>query len=169
MSAELPRTLKFATIWLVLGALVFVGFEWRQHEAAKTAFTTQGGVIEIRQGDDGHYHWPGTLNGRDVDFLVDTGASGVAIPASLARELGLRSEGTMRSSTAGGSVVGQVYRADLALQGGVRAERLRIVALPNLDGALLGMDVLGRLPWQQRAGALRIDLRADPGGAKLQE
>jgi aspartyl protease family protein len=163
MSDELPRTLKFATVWLLLGALVFVGFEWRAHEARQTSFSIQGGVIEIRRGGDGHYHWPGTLNGRAVDFLVDTGASGVAIPAELARDLKLEPEGTVRSSTAGGWVTGQVLRADLTLDGGVRADRLRIVALPNLDDPLLGMDVLGRLHWQQRDGALRIDLRADAG------
>ena len=163
MSADLPRTLKFATIWLLLGAVVFVGFEWRQHEAQKASFSAKGDVIEIRRSDDGHYHWPGTLNGRAVDFLVDTGATGVAIPAELAKKLGLETEGTVRSSTAGGLVSGQVVRADLALDGGVRAERLRMVALPSLDGPLLGMDVLGRLHWQQQDGALRIDLRPTAG------
>jgi aspartyl protease family protein len=160
MSGELPRTLKFATIWLVLGAIVFVAFEWRRHEAQKASFTAAGGVVEIRRGDDGHYHWPGTLNGSRVDFLVDTGASGVAIPAALADRLGLVGEETVRSSTAGGWTTGRVVRADLALDGGVRAERLRLVALPNLASPLLGMDVLGRLRWQQRDGALRIDLGA---------
>jgi aspartyl protease family protein len=161
MSGELPRSLKFATIWLLLGALVFVAFEWRAREARQTRFAIHGDVIEIQRGDDGHYHWPGTLNGRAVDFLVDTGASGVAIPAELARELKLDSEGTVRSSTAGGWVSGQVMRADLTLRGGVRADRLRLVALPNLDDPLLGMDVLGRLHWQQRDGVLRVDLRGD--------
>ena len=85
MSDDLPRTLKFATIWLVL-----VAFQWRQHEAQKATFTTAGGVVEIRRSDDGHYHWPGTLNGVRVDFLVDTGATGVAIPASLADRLRLQ-------------------------------------------------------------------------------
>jgi aspartyl protease family protein len=163
MSDELPRTLRFATVWLLLGALVFVGFEWRAHEAQKTSFSIHGGVIEIRRGSDGHYHWPGTLNGRAVDFLVDTGASGVAIPADLGRDLKLQAEGTVRSSTAGGWVTGQVFRADLTLDGGVRADRLPIVALPDLDGPLLGMDVLGRLRWQQRDGALRVDLRGGAG------
>jgi len=162
MSAELPQSLKFATVWLLLGALVFVGYEWRQHEALQTSFTTSAdGVVEIRRGDDGHYHWPGRLNGVAVDFLVDTGASGVAIPAELSDRLGLPSEGTVRSSTAGGWVTGRVVRSDLALQGGVRAERLRMVALPRLDAPLLGMDVLGRLHWQQRDGVLRVEL----GGA----
>jgi aspartyl protease family protein len=167
MSDELPRTLKFATIWLLLGAIVFVGFQWREHEAQRASFSAVGDVIEIRRSDDGHYHWPGTLNGRAVDFLVDTGATGVAIPAELARELGLQGEGSVRSSTAGGPVIGQVVRADLGLDGGVRVERLRMVALPHLESPLLGMDVLGRLPWQQQGGALRIDLRPAASGAKL--
>ncbi len=165
MSDDLPRTLKFATIWLVLGMVVFVAYQWRQHEAQKATFTARGGIVEIRRGDDGHYHWPGTLNGESVDFLVDTGASGVAIPSALAERLRLSSEETVRSSTAGGWVTGRIVRADLALQGGVRAERLRMVALPNLDGPLLGMNVLGRLHWQQRDGALRIDLGAGGPGA----
>jgi aspartyl protease family protein len=163
---DLPRTLKFATVWLVLGAIVFVGYQWFRHEAQKATFTTAGGVVEIRRSGDGHYHWPGTLNGEPVDFLVDTGASGVAIPSALAERLRLSAEGTVRSNTAGGSVTGRLVRADLTLQGGVRADRLRMVALPNLDGPLLGMDVLGRLHWQQRDGALRIDLGgAAAGGA----
>ena len=158
MNNDLPRTLKFATIWLLLGAIVFVGYQWRRHEAMKTNFTVAGGTVEIRRGDDGHYHWPGTLNGVSVDFLVDTGASGVAIPGALAERLRLTSEGSVRSSTAGGTVTGRIVRADLVLEGGVRAERLRMVALPNLESPLLGMDVLGRLQWQQRDGALRIEL-----------
>lgn len=156
----MSRTLKFITVWLVLGAVVFVAVQWRQHEAARTSFSIDGSVVELRRRADGHYHWPGTLNGRPVEFLVDTGASGVAIPAALARELDLESLGSVRSSTAGGEVRGDVMRADLTLQGGVRIERLRVVALPGLASPLLGMDVLGRLPWQQRDGALRIDLRS---------
>ena len=159
MSDELPRSLKFVTVWLLLGTLVFLGFQWQQREAKRATFSAEGGVIEIRRAADGHYHWAGKLNGRPVEFLIDTGASGVAIPVELARGLGLAAEGTVRSSTAGGEVVGQVMRADLELDGGVRAERLRIVALPQLGRPLLGMDVLGRLRWQQQNGALRIDLR----------
>ena len=57
-----------------------------------------------------------------------------------------------------------MVRIDLTLDGGVRAERLRAVALPGLDeNPLLGMDVLGKLSWRQEGGVLRIDLR--PGSA----
>ena len=93
--------------------------------------------------------------------MVDTGATGTAIPMALARELGLAVEGSMRSNTAGGRVNGQVVVGDLVLDGGVRADRLRMAALPNLSSPLLGMDVLGRLRWQQEAGVLRIQLQGD--------
>jgi len=160
MSNELPRTFKVVTIWLLLGVLVFVGIQWVLREQQQMRFRAEGDIIEIRRGPDGHYHWPGTINGRSVDFLIDTGATGTAISAALARELDLQSIGQVQSSTAGGPVTGQVVRADVTLQGGVRAERLRLVALPQLaDRPLLGMDLLGRLHWQQRDGVMRIDLR----------
>ena len=56
---------------------------------------------------------PARINGRSVDFLIDTGATGTAISAALARELELQSIGQVQSSTAGGPVTGQVVRADV--------------------------------------------------------
>ena len=155
---ELPRNFKLVTVWLLLGLLLFLGVQWWQRRAVQMQFQAVGAAIEIRRGPDGHYHWPGQINGRAVDFLVDTGASGTAISAALAQELGLASIGSVQSRTAGGVVTGQVVRADVELQGGVRAQRLRITALAGLGAnPLLGMDVLGRLHWQQRDGVLRID------------
>ena len=163
MNNDLPRSFKLITIWLVLGALVFLGIQWWMHRAQQTRFQAVGDVIEIRRSSDGHYHWPGRVNNRAVEFLIDTGATGTAISAALARELNLESLGSVRSNTAGGVVTGQWVSADISLQGGVSAQRLRVVALPGLDDRpLLGMDVLGRLRWQQRDGVLRIDLNEAP-------
>ena len=160
MSQELPRTFKVVTLWLLLGLGVFLGVQWWLHQQQRTRFHSGGGVIEIARGPDGHYHWPGRINGREVDFLVDTGATSTAISTALAQELQLDAVGSVQSNTAGGMVSGQVVRADLALDGGVAAERLHITALPGLgERPLLGMDVLGRLRWTQDAGVLRIELR----------
>lgn len=155
---EFPRTLKIATVWLLVGIAVFLGFRTLEAQQQKSRFSHDGGVIEIRRGPDGHYHWPARLNGRNVDFLVDTGATTTAISTALARELGLEAIGSVQSSTAGGVVRGEVARADLVLDGGVRVERLPLVVLPALgDNPLLGMDVLGKLRWQQQGGVLRIE------------
>jgi aspartyl protease family protein len=157
---DLPGWLKHLTVWLLLGLGLFLGVQAWQAQERATRVVIEGGVLEIRRSGDGHYHWPGRVAGRDVDFLVDTGATGTAIPASLARELGLEAVGSVRSSTAGGVVTGPVVVGDVRLQGGATFERLRMAALPDLAGPLLGMDVLGRLRWQQGQGVLRIDLRA---------
>ena len=158
MSAELPRSFKLATLWLLLGVAVFVAIQWWLHRAQESRFQANDRAVEIRRSPDGHYHWPGRINGREVDFLIDTGATGTAIPAALARELGLEPLGEVQSNTAGGVVTGQIVRADIALRGGVSVQRLPVVALPQLiDSPLLGMDVLGKLHWQQRDAVLRIE------------
>jgi aspartyl protease family protein len=160
--SDLPGWLKHGTVWMLLGLGLFLGVQTWQSRATATRFVVDGQVVEIQRSPDGHYHWRGQLNGREVEFLVDTGATGTAIPARLAQELGLQSVGSVTSHTAGGVVQGQVVVADLALAGGVRADRLRITALSGLSSPLLGMDVLGRLRWEQRDGRLRVDLSGAP-------
>jgi aspartyl protease family protein len=166
MNHELPHGLKITAVWLLAGLALFFGVKAWQHHQQQTRFSASGGAIEIRRGADGHYHWPGTINGRPVEFLIDTGATGTAISIALARELGLESTGDVQSMTAAGPARGEQVRADVELRGGVRAERLRIIALPGLgDRPLLGMNVLGRLRWQQQDGVMRIE----PGSRPDQE
>jgi aspartyl protease family protein len=115
--------------------LVFVGIQWLLREQQQMRFRADGDIIEIRRGVDGHYHWPGTINGRSVDFLIDTGATGTCDLDRAGARARAAVDRQVQSSTAGGPVTGQVVRADVTLQGGVRAERLRLVALPQLaDG-----------------------------------
>jgi aspartyl protease family protein len=161
---EFPRTLKIATVWGVIGVAVFLGFSAMEQRESQSRFQMSGGgTIEIRRGPDGHYHWPGSINGEPVDFLIDTGASSTAISQSLARKLGLAPLRQVRSQTAGGVVTGELVRADLVLQGGVRVEQAWVTALAGLsDRPLLGMDVLGKLQWQQRDGVLTIDKGSRP-------
>ena len=59
--------------------------------------------------------------------------------------------------TAGGVVRGWVARADIELDGGVTAQRLRVTVLPRLDGPLLGMDVLSKMRFSQQGGVLRFE------------
>jgi aspartyl protease family protein len=162
MSKDLPRGLKITTVWLVLGTLVFLAVQAFLEQKQRTRFVADGGRIEISRSPDGHYHWPALVNGQAVEFLVDTGATSTALPAALADQLGLVLSGSVPSMTAGGPVTGRLALVDLALEGGVRADRLRVVVLPALGSPLLGMDVLGRLRWQQDGGVLRIDGRS-PG------
>ena len=161
---EFPRTLKIVTVWLLLGLLLFLGLQTWQAQQRRMLFTVEGnGAIEIRRAADGHYHWPGSVNGVAVEFLVDTGATSTALPLALAERAGLTAERSVTSATAGGTVQGVLALADVELEGGLRAQRLRVTVLPGLASPLLGMDVLSRLHLTQSDGVLRLQPR--PAGS----
>ncbi|KQW46262.1 hypothetical protein ASD88_07555 [Pelomonas sp. Root662] len=144
------------TVWLLVGLVIFLGIKaWERHREA-SRFQLAGEVIVLTRAGDGHFHWPGRVDGIEVDFLVDTGATATALPQSLAERAGLKPLGAVRAQTAAGATRGFVARADVALEGGVRADKLMVTVLPDLAAPLLGMDVLGRLHFSQKPGELRI-------------
>jgi aspartyl protease family protein len=155
----MPQSLKLVTVWLLIATALFLAVQAMQHRAERSRFSfdAASGRIELKRAPDGHFHWPGRVNGVAVDFLVDTGATSTALPLALAQAAGLTLEGGMQSSTAGGVVQGRIARADVALQGGVVAERLRVAVLPRLDAPLLGMDVISKLRLSQSDGVLTLE------------
>jgi aspartyl protease family protein len=154
---EFPATWKLATVWMLIGLAVFLAFSTWQARQRASRFTSDGQTIEIRRQSDGHYHWPGRIGGRRVEFLIDTGATSTAIPQALAERLGLERLGSVSSSTAGGDVTGYFVRTDIELDGGVRARSLRVTVLPQLGAPLLGMDILSKMRFTQQAGVLRFE------------
>jgi aspartyl protease family protein len=156
----MPRSLKLVTIWLLIGTAIFLAVQAMQHRAQQSRFSFDAASsrIELRRAGDGHFHWPGRVNGVAVDFLVDTGATSTALPLALAQQAGLTLEGSMRSSTAGGVIEGRIARADIALQGGIAADRLRVAVLPRLQAPLLGMDVISKLRLSQQDGVLTLEV-----------
>jgi aspartyl protease family protein len=156
----MSRSFKLITVWLLIGTAVFLAVQTMQHRAerARFSFDSASGRIELKRAPDGHFHWPGHVNGVAVEFLVDTGATSTALPLALAQRAGLTLEGGLRSSTAGGIVDGRLARADVSLQGGVTAERLRVAVLPQLEAPLLGMDVISKLRLSQSDGVLTLDV-----------
>ncbi len=81
---------------------------------------------------NGMYNVPGFINRQPVDFLVDTGASSIAISANQARKLGInyRSEGQKGySSTASGYA--KIYKIKLD------SVRVGDIVIKNVDAAVL--------------------------------
>lgn len=157
---ELPRTLKLVTVWLLLGTLVFVGAQALLHERARPQISVQGGTVTLLRGGDGHFHWPGQVAGRPVDFLIDTGATRSTLPGALARELGLPRGEPVRTQTAAGEAEGYRSVVDLGLQGGPQIQRWPVLVIDAMTGPpLLGMDLLSRLRLVQDGARLQISPR----------
>jgi aspartyl protease family protein len=96
----------------------------------------------------GHYLAEGAINGNPVRFVVDTGATVVALPAHEARRLGIdyRNGRLGTTRTAGGVV--PVYRVtfDRVKVGGIELYGVDgLVIEQGLDIALLGMSFLSRV------------------------
>jgi aspartyl protease family protein len=103
----------------------------------------------VLKGGDGHYWAQAEVNGAPVRFLVDTGATEVALTAQDAERLGFDlSRLQYRSSvvTAAGRTRAAAVRLASVTVAGARLEDVDALVIENgLDSSLLGMSYLGRL------------------------
>ena len=120
--------------------------EMGQHFASSTTGGS-GQSVNLAADERGHYVTLGSVNGGSVRFLVDTGASLVALPAADARRLGIKYKQGRQSfvNTAGGVTPVYVVKLDTVQIGDITIHQVDAVVIENgLDLALLGMTFLNR-------------------------
>jgi len=119
-------------------------------------------MVVLEQDRSGHYQAEGTINGQAVSFLVDTGATDVALPESVARALGLEFGPRVRVMTAAGPATAWMTRLDEVSIGGIRRRNVRAsITAGEFNGILLGMSFLKHYSLQQQDGQLVIS-EGDP-------
>lgn len=118
--------------------------------------------VSISRGVGNHYWIAGSIEGHPVQFLVDTGATSVAMNEDQARRIGIdyRVVGLpLVASTAGGNVNGWRVKLDSVKVGGL--EVLGVEAAILEGGAptevLLGMSFLSRVRWREDNGVLQLE------------
>ena len=115
--------------------------------------------VQLQRNAQGHYVAGGFINGRPVTFLVDTGATQVAVSEKLAQRLGLKKQGGAFTQTANGVVAVWQTVLDRVRLGVIEQRGIRAVILPGLepwDQVLLGMSFLKNLELVQRDGSLLL-------------
>ncbi len=108
-----------------------------------------GRTASVSKADDGHYWAEAQVEGRRVRFLVDTGASTVALTKADAQRLGLAPATLAYDrpvSTAAGKTMAAAVTLDYVSVAGARVEHVEALVLQHgLETSLLGMTYLGRL------------------------
>lgn len=114
-------------------------------------------TVVLEQGRGGHYQAEGAINGEAVAFLVDTGATDVAISERTARSLGLDFGPRITVMTAAGPAPAWVTRLDRVTVGTLERRNVRATITPGLgEQALLGMSFLKHFSIRQEGGNLII-------------
>jgi aspartyl protease family protein len=107
-------------------------------------------TVTVRDDARGHFRVEGAVDGRRLDFLVDTGASYVALRERDAGKLGIfptPRDYTARSSTANGVIKVAPVRLPSLEVNGIRVYDVQAVVIPDesLGTNLLGMSFLSRV------------------------
>lgn len=145
---------------LLLLTFVFSGLlEDRRNPNQQVQSQRVGEGIEVVLESDrqGHFIATGAINGREVTFLVDTGATLVSVPEGRADELGLAKMAPIGLQTAAGPVSGWLTRIDEVRLGDIVQRDVRAAISPGRsDTILLGMSFLRELEMSQSDGRLRL-------------
>lgn len=120
--------------------------------------------VRIVRDNSGSYRTSGAINGRAVDFLVDTGASSVAMSAAQARYLGIPYEligKPVTVGTAGGFSRGYQVVLDSVQVGELRVTGVEgvVIEAQSKHQVLLGMSFLRRLEMSQKDNVMLLRQR----------
>ncbi len=110
-----------------------------------------GTTITIQRDYDSHFRIKGSINGIPVTFLVDTGATSIAVPDSVARRAELTRGEEIASSTANGIAISYFTRIQSLKLGDVEFSNVNAVITPGIASGevLLGMNLLKKLTIKQ--------------------
>jgi len=118
--------------------------------------------ISLYKSHNGHYQAQVDVNGINIGFLVDTGASMVALRESDAAKIGIRptqDKYTALVATANGRVRGAPIKLKRVELGSISVEDVEGLVLPDsaLSSNLLGMSFLSQVNWSQKGGNLVLE------------
>lgn len=116
-------------------------------------------IYVIKQHANGHYFLDGQINGKDLSFVIDTGASAVSLPRSAAFLARISCKEHVQLQTAGGSASGCTAVIPTLKFGPFKMQDVPAIIAPNLDQPLLGMNVLNQFKIVQNNGEMQISRR----------
>ena len=147
-----------AVAWIAIFAVVFVGFSLRDDFKAlgrrvlqgggSSTVVAAGGEVRIRKGEDGHFTVDAKMNGKAVEFLVDSGATITTVSGETAQDVGLEPQGLapVIVETANGTARSWRSRVQTLSVGGIQRDDFAVhIGGEGSNTNLLGMNFLSTL------------------------
>lgn len=153
------------TVAIVLGMVMltwyFSGAEEKKRNPnldPESHIFSHGIEVPLRQNKAGHYLVTGTINGREVEFLLDTGATDVVIPENTAKQLKLPYGRKGTAMTANGAVTIYQTRISQLDIGEIRLTDINASINPGMSSGaiLLGMSALRQIEFTQQGKTLTL-------------
>ena len=131
-------------------------------EPAPSATSASGRTVTLQSDRRGHFQVDARVDGRPVDFMVDTGASVIALRKSAAAKLGIHPttrDYTARAQTANGVAKAAPVTLNRVEVNGITVRDVRAFVMPDesLGTNLLGMSFLSRVKWTHDRGRLVLE------------
>lgn len=151
--------IMFVLAWILVFALLFTFFQFQQQSSMTGSQEIEHGKLILTADSQGHYMVKGQINNRPVHFLVDTGATMIAISKPLADSMQITGQYPVSMNTAAGTVKGYLTRIQTLSFGNFHFNNVKAVIMPenNDDMALLGMNVLSEFKISQQNNQLIIE------------
>lgn len=130
--------------------------------AGGAAADAGGREVVIPAGPGGHFVVGGAINGRAVRFMVDTGATLVALGQAEAARIGLDWRGGQRTliQTANGAVPATLLTLSSVRVGDVEVANVPAIVVPAaMPMVLLGNSFLSRMQMRRENDVMRLELR----------
>lgn len=129
---------------------------------AQPQTANNGRTVTLQSDSRGHFQVDARIDGRAMDFLVDTGASVIALRESSAAKLGIhpaRREYTAKASTANGVIAAAPVMLNRVEVNGISVRDVQAFVMPDegLSTNLLGMSFLSRVKWTHDRGRLVLE------------
>ncbi|MDP1531424.1 retropepsin-like aspartic protease family protein [Rhodoferax sp.] len=131
--------------WCVVMALLYGAMN--HYLKPKQVEVLANGDLVIHRSHDGHFYTLGTINGREVKFLVDTGASLVSVSEAFAQKALIRGGVSTTFRTANGDRLGRVVEGVGVSIGPVSLTNVRVgvgISASDENDALLGQSFLSK-------------------------
>lgn len=157
--------------WVMIFAILFVVFAYRDDlniawnrlvsEWGPERTQVVGGTLRIRP-QDGHYFVTAQVNGRDLRFMIDTGATVTAIGSEDATAVGVVPSEfgfPVVIQTANGSIQARRATADRLVVGPIERTGMTVIVSPTFGNLnVLGMNFLSELKsWRVEEGVMILE------------